>query len=45
MREQAIKELVYYGQRTGLIEAGDCTWATNALLEAQALQLDAREEP
>lgn len=43
MREQAIKDLVYYGQRTGLIEAGDCTWATNALLEA--LQLDAREEP
>ncbi len=43
MRDQAIKDLVGYAVRTGLIEESDRTWAVNALLEA--MQLDSWEEP
>ena len=43
MRDQAIKDLVGYAVRTGLIEESDRTWAANALLEA--MQLDGWEEP
>lgn len=38
MRDQAIKDLVGYAVRTGLIEESDRIWAVNALLEA--MQLD-----
>ena len=37
MRDQAIKDLVGYAVRTGLIEESDRTWAVNALLEAMRL--------
>lgn len=43
MRDQAIKDLVGYAVRTGLIEESDRTWAVNALLEA--MRLDSWEEP
>ena len=43
MRDQAIKDLVGYAVRTGLIEESDRTWAANALLEA--MRLDSWEEP
>ena len=43
MRDQAIKDLVGYAVRTGLIEESDRTWAVNALLEA--MRLDNWEEP
>ena len=43
MRDQAIKDLVGYAVRTGLIEESDRTWAVNALLEA--MRLDGWEEP
>ena len=43
MRDQAIKDLVGYAVRTGLIEESDRTWAVNALLEAMGL--DSWEEP
>lgn len=43
MRDQAIKDLVGYAVRTGLIEESDRTWAANALLEA--MRLDNWEEP
>ena len=43
MRDQAIKDLVGYAVRTGLIEESDRTWAVNTLLEA--MRLDSREEP
>ena len=43
MRDQAIKDLVGYAARTGLIEESDRTWAANALLEA--MRLDSWEEP
>ena len=43
MRDQAIKDLVGYAVRTGLIEESDRTWAVNALLKA--MQLDSWEEP
>ena len=43
MRDQAIKDLVGYAFRTGLIEESDRTWAVNALLEA--MRLDSWEEP
>ena len=43
MRDQAIKDLVGYAVRTGLIEESDRTWAVNTLLEA--MRLDNWEEP
>lgn len=43
MRDQAIKDLVGYAVRTGLIEESDRTWAANALLEA--MRLNSWEEP
>ena len=43
MRDQAIKDLVGYAVRTGLIEESDRTWAVNTLLEA--MRLDSWEEP
>ena len=43
MRDQAIKDLVGYAVRTGLIEESDRTWTVNALLEA--MRLDSWEEP
>ena len=43
MRDQAIKDLVGYAVRTGLIEESDRTWAVNALLETMGL--DSWEEP
>ena len=43
MRDQAIKDLVGYAVRTGLIEESDRTWAVNALLET--MRLDSWEEP
>ena len=43
MRDQAIKALVGYAVRTGLIEESDRTWAANTLLEA--MRLDSWEEP
>ena len=43
MRDQAIKDLVGYAFRTGLIEESDRTWAVDALLEA--MRLDSWEEP
>ena len=43
MSYQAIKDLVGYALRTGLIEEYDRTWAVNSLL--QAMGLDSWEEP
>ena len=43
MTNQAIKDLVAYACRTGLIEKEDRTWAVNSLL--QAMGMDAWEEP
>ena len=43
MTNQAIKDLVAYACRTGLIEEEDRTWAVNSLL--QAMGMDAWEEP
>ena len=43
MTNQAIKDLVAYACRTGLIEEEDHTWAVNSLL--QAMGMDAWEEP
>ena len=43
MIDQAIKDLVGYAVRTGLIEECDRTWAANALLHAMGM--DAWEEP
>ena len=42
MTNQAIKDLVAYACRTGLIEEEDRTWAVNSLL--QAMGMDAWEE-
>ena len=43
MSYQAIKDLVGYALRTGLIEEYDRTWAVNSLL--QAMGMDSWEEP
>ena len=43
MSYQAIKDLVGYALRTGLIEEYDRTWAVNSLL--QAMEMDSWEEP
>ena len=43
MSYQAIKDLVGYALRTGLIEEYDHTWAVNSLL--QAMGMDSWEEP
>ena len=43
MSYQAIKDLVGYALRTGLIEEYDRTWAANSLL--QAMGMDSWEEP
>ena len=43
MRDQAIKDLVGYAHRTGLIEECERVWAENTLLHAMGLA--AWEEP
>ena len=37
MKDLAIEKLVAYARQTGLIEAGDETWAVNTLLDALGL--------